>query len=409
MLAEYVDLIDGLISPDLVIIGGGVSKDADRFIHELPSRVRCVPAALKNRAGIVGAAMLAAEATQLTEPSVSAGSASGPGRAGAPARAGARRPTATSPIEHHGIIGDLHTRRARRQRGHDRLVLPRALRRPEPLRGDPRRARTAAASRSSRRRAVHDQAALPARHRRARDALLHARAASARSSTSCRSASTAARSCAGRGRARVADVPHRAASPRSTTRASPHRLDRRGALATFVAADQACELRSADGTLGGRGRWRTREFTLARGERASFVLAVGNPGRTWDEARSRSSSPTPSTAGATWIGQSRYRGRWREMSCDRSAITLKLLHLRADRRGGGGPHRRACRSTSAGRATGTTATAGCATRPSRCSRSCGWASTTRPSATCTGCTSAATSTRTARRCRSSTRSTAAAS
>jgi polyphosphate glucokinase len=75
VLAEYIDLIDALISPDLVILGGGVSKDADRFIHELPSDVRCVPAALQNRAGIVGAAMLAAEAGRLTPPSVSAGAA----------------------------------------------------------------------------------------------------------------------------------------------------------------------------------------------------------------------------------------------------------------------------------------------------------------------------------------------
>jgi polyphosphate glucokinase len=75
LLAEYVDIIDALLSPDLVIIGGGVSKDADRFIHELPSSVRSVPAALQNRAGIVGAAMLAAEATGLTAPSVSAGAA----------------------------------------------------------------------------------------------------------------------------------------------------------------------------------------------------------------------------------------------------------------------------------------------------------------------------------------------
>jgi polyphosphate glucokinase len=75
LLAEYIDAIDGLLWPDLVIIGGGISKDADRFIHELPSRVRSVPAALQNRAGIVGAAMLAAEAAGLTAPSVSAGAA----------------------------------------------------------------------------------------------------------------------------------------------------------------------------------------------------------------------------------------------------------------------------------------------------------------------------------------------
>ena len=58
-------MIDALVWPDLVILGGGISKDADRFIHDLPARVRCVPAALQNRAGIVGAAMLAAEAAQL--------------------------------------------------------------------------------------------------------------------------------------------------------------------------------------------------------------------------------------------------------------------------------------------------------------------------------------------------------
>jgi polyphosphate glucokinase len=74
-LAEYVDEIDRLLWPDLVIIGGGISKEADKFIHELPSRVKCVPAALQNQAGIVGAAMLAAEAAQLTSPHAKAGAA----------------------------------------------------------------------------------------------------------------------------------------------------------------------------------------------------------------------------------------------------------------------------------------------------------------------------------------------
>jgi polyphosphate glucokinase len=72
LLSEYLEAIDALLWPDLVIIGGGVSKDADRFIHELPARVRCVPAALQNRAGIVGAARLAAEAARLTAPRATA-------------------------------------------------------------------------------------------------------------------------------------------------------------------------------------------------------------------------------------------------------------------------------------------------------------------------------------------------
>ena len=74
-VAEYVDIIDSLLWPDLVIIGGGISKEADKFIDELPSRVKCVPALLQNQAGIVGAAMLAAEAPRLTAPPASAGAA----------------------------------------------------------------------------------------------------------------------------------------------------------------------------------------------------------------------------------------------------------------------------------------------------------------------------------------------
>ena len=74
-VAEYVDIIDALLWPDLVIIGGGISKEADKFIDELPSRVKCVPALLQNQAGIVGAAMLAAEAPRLSARPASAGAA----------------------------------------------------------------------------------------------------------------------------------------------------------------------------------------------------------------------------------------------------------------------------------------------------------------------------------------------
>ena len=60
-LAEVIEHIDALIWPDLVIIGGGVSKESAKFIPQLNARARCVPAALHNEAGIVGAALLAAE------------------------------------------------------------------------------------------------------------------------------------------------------------------------------------------------------------------------------------------------------------------------------------------------------------------------------------------------------------
>jgi polyphosphate glucokinase len=60
-LDEHLIAIDRLFSPKLFILGGGVSKNADRFIPRLTVRVPVVAAALRNDAGIVGSALFAAE------------------------------------------------------------------------------------------------------------------------------------------------------------------------------------------------------------------------------------------------------------------------------------------------------------------------------------------------------------
>jgi polyphosphate glucokinase len=55
---EYLRHIEALLSPHLFIVGGGVSKEADKWVPRLSGiRARIVPAALLNNAGIVGAAM----------------------------------------------------------------------------------------------------------------------------------------------------------------------------------------------------------------------------------------------------------------------------------------------------------------------------------------------------------------
>ena len=61
-LDEHLLAIEQLFSPQLFIIGGGVSKRADQFIPRLTVRAEVIPASLRNDAGIVGAAMAAAEA-----------------------------------------------------------------------------------------------------------------------------------------------------------------------------------------------------------------------------------------------------------------------------------------------------------------------------------------------------------
>ncbi|WP_338672554.1 ROK family protein [Streptomyces sp. SCSIO 30461] len=58
---KYLEHLEMLFSPELFIIGGGVSRKADKFLPLIKHvRAEIVPAQLQNNAGIVGAAMAAA-------------------------------------------------------------------------------------------------------------------------------------------------------------------------------------------------------------------------------------------------------------------------------------------------------------------------------------------------------------
>ncbi|MCC8244528.1 ROK family protein [Saccharothrix sp. NEAU-S10] len=60
-VSRYINVLEDLIWPDLVIAGGGVSKKAEKWLPLLEVRTEVVAAALKNDAGIVGAAVAAAQ------------------------------------------------------------------------------------------------------------------------------------------------------------------------------------------------------------------------------------------------------------------------------------------------------------------------------------------------------------
>ncbi len=60
-LQRYYSVLENLFWPDLIVVGGGVSRKADRFLPRLSLRTPIVPALLQNAAGIIGAAALAAE------------------------------------------------------------------------------------------------------------------------------------------------------------------------------------------------------------------------------------------------------------------------------------------------------------------------------------------------------------
>ncbi|WP_350346748.1 polyphosphate--glucose phosphotransferase [Agromyces sp. G08B096] len=60
-LDRYYQVVEALFSPDLFIVGGGVSKHHEQFLPLLQIDTPIVPAVHRNNAGILGAASLASE------------------------------------------------------------------------------------------------------------------------------------------------------------------------------------------------------------------------------------------------------------------------------------------------------------------------------------------------------------
>ena len=90
---EYLEHIEALLSPQLIIVGGGISKQSDKFLPLLTGlHARVVPAAMYNDAGITGAAM-AAHPGSAAPARAGAGANANPslgGAIGATGRAGTR-------------------------------------------------------------------------------------------------------------------------------------------------------------------------------------------------------------------------------------------------------------------------------------------------------------------------------
>lgn len=58
---KYLQMVEKLFSPDMIILGGGASKKFEKFADQLHTQAEIVPAELLNNAGIIGAAVFAAQ------------------------------------------------------------------------------------------------------------------------------------------------------------------------------------------------------------------------------------------------------------------------------------------------------------------------------------------------------------
>ena len=89
-LQPYYERLEFYTWPDLIVVGGGVSRDSEKFLPLLKLNTPIVPAVLRNPAGIVGAAWLAVDA--LTNPDELKGKEAGkPGEGDKAAKGGKKK------------------------------------------------------------------------------------------------------------------------------------------------------------------------------------------------------------------------------------------------------------------------------------------------------------------------------
>ena len=60
-LRKYYRTLEMLFSPELFVVGGGISKESEEFLPLLDLETEIIPAQLLNKAGVVGAALYASE------------------------------------------------------------------------------------------------------------------------------------------------------------------------------------------------------------------------------------------------------------------------------------------------------------------------------------------------------------
>lgn len=61
---EFLEELEALFSPDLFVIGGGISRKYEKYAQYFTGKTKTIPASFLNQAGIVGAALFAANKSE---------------------------------------------------------------------------------------------------------------------------------------------------------------------------------------------------------------------------------------------------------------------------------------------------------------------------------------------------------
>lgn len=68
LIQRYYETVEQLIWPDLIVVGGGISRESEKFLPKLKLNTPIVPAKYFNRAGIIGVAWLARDRQSHPDP-----------------------------------------------------------------------------------------------------------------------------------------------------------------------------------------------------------------------------------------------------------------------------------------------------------------------------------------------------
>jgi polyphosphate glucokinase len=64
-LQEYLSRVEVIVKPDTLVLAGGISADFEQYAQLITTRARLLPAFYRNQAGVIGAAMYAADRLNL--------------------------------------------------------------------------------------------------------------------------------------------------------------------------------------------------------------------------------------------------------------------------------------------------------------------------------------------------------
>ncbi|WP_203711447.1 polyphosphate--glucose phosphotransferase [Asanoa siamensis] len=292
---KYLQHLEQLLSPDLFIVGGGVSRKSDNFLDRIDIETEVVPAMLLNNAGIIGAALATPQATEgrpMPATSTGARKTTGTSRKTTAKKAGTSSPTARKSAKSTTPRKSTASKSASTRKSTSPRTSTTASKSTSA-----RKSATASKSTSARKSATASKSTSPRKSTTASKSTSPRKSTTASKSTSPRKSATASKSTSPRKSATAS----KSTSPRKSTAASKSTTPRKSTATRKSTTGRKSTARKAATprkSSTARKAPATRKSTTARKSTAPRKASTG-PARRAGTARKAGSVRTGSTRKAT--------------------------------------------------------------------------------------------------------------